>query len=585
MHKPAPACACQLGKCDDATRSVPREFRGPKARLCSGRAFEYDALVPDLLDLLLRRGWLPRELPPCFSTESFADLVAGGNIPTEQPRDMPDAELCVHSMPRYRNLRRDLALVHPRAQLGLCRDVAGNWQDLKRHCEASPVSASAPVLETHGRAIERRVPRTSLGEARAINRSGGRYLLRADVVRFYGSIYTHSIPWALHTKTTAKNDRSDRLLGNRLDAWVRKGQSGQTLGIPIGPDTSLLLAEVILSAVDVHVAASRPQLQALRYMDDFEIIVGSQSEGTEIQVLLETALAEYELSLNASKTKVERLPQSLQRPWATALRQHSMALREEADETDFVGFFSAAFELAVQFESEPVLNFALACIRRSTKPRPIRVRKVLDALMLQAMVAEPGTHRYVLDHFTSNATTDKSRLTKILVEHIRENARASHMNEVAWALWAIISLRLHVGRRLAGTIEHLKNDVVALLALTAQREGLIDGLDPTRWRSIVTEGALYGPHWLLTYEALASGLLSTSDGSDPLKGDAFFSAMRQQEVSFLQVPTDDWADLKDEEEDEDDNGHWDDDEDQDDDEDDDDGLFEPEAAWEDAYSP
>ncbi len=488
---------------------------------------------------------------------------------------MPDAELCIHSMPRYHNLRRDLALVNPRAQLGLCREVATSWPELKAHCDGSRLSASSPVLQAHGRAIERRIARTNLGEARAINRGGGRYVLRADVARFYGTIYTHSIPWALHTKARAKRNRSAKLLGNRLDSWVRKGQFGQTIGIPIGPDTSLLLAEVILSAVDAQLVQSRPDIQALRYMDDFEFVFGSQNEAAEIQVLLETALREYELALNASKTGVERLPQSLQRPWTTSLRQHVLALCEDADEENFVGFFSSAFELAGKYESEPVLNFALASIRTLTNPRTTRARGLLEALMLQALVAEPGTHRYVLDYLTSHQVTDTSRLTKVLIEHVCENARVGHMNEIAWALWAVISLKLPVGRGLTGRIEHLENDVVALLALIAQRRGLIEGLDVLGWRALVTEGSLYGPHWLLTYEALAGGLLSTSDGCDPLKGDAFFSAMRESSVSFLQFEVGDHEAAA---EDEDDESEEDEDEDED-------GLFEPESAWEDSYSP
>lgn len=490
----------------------------------------------------------------------------------DRPSKVPDAELCVHSMPRYGSLRRDLGLVNPRAYLGLCREVATNWDELKRHCERSRFSASSPVLQTNGRAIERCVPRTGLGEARAINRSGGRYLLRADVGRFYGTIYTHSIPWALHSKSAAKRNRRPSLLGNRLDTWLRKGQSGQTGGIPIGPDTSLLVAEIILSAVDVRVLELRPGVRALRYMDDFEFVVSSQSEATDVQVVLQSALGEYELALNAKKTSVEQLPQSLQRPWATAIRQHSVALGEEWDEVDIVGFFSFAFDLARQFEAEPVLNFALACIREPNLPSTANARAVLDALMLQAMVAEPGTHRYVLDHFTKGNVSDVERLTQVLVEHIGENARVGHMNEVAWALWSITSLQLDVGRQLSGTIEHLRNDVVALLALTAQRNGFVDGLDTTGWRALATEGSLYGPHWLLTYESLASGLLETSDGSDPLAGDTFFSAMRRQGVSFLSVQND--------EEDDGDIG----DEDDDDGEDDND-LFEPASAWEDSYSP
>ncbi len=331
---------------------------------------------------------------------------------------------------------------------------------------------------------------------------------------------------------------------------------------------------MILSSVDAQIFESRRGVRALRYMDDFEFVVGSKDEATEVQVVLESALAAYQLALNAGKTSVEQLPQSLQRTWATELRRHSLGLGDEWDAKDIVGFFSSAFELAHRFESEPVLNFALACIRESDAPYTEGAQAVLEALMLQAMVAEPGTHRYVLDHFTTHGVIDVERLSEVLVAHIGENARAGHMNEVAWGLWAITSLELNVGRRLSGTIEHLRNDVVALLALRAQNKGFVEGIDVTGWRAIVTMGSLYGPHWLLTYESLVNNLLSPSDRTAAFLEDDFFSALRESEVSFFAHQ----GEEEDQDDDEDDDGGYLDD-------DDDDGLFEPASAWEDAYSP
>ena len=44
------------------------------------------------------------------------------------------------------------------------------------------------------------------------------YLFHADIVDCYGSIYTHSIAWALHEKEEARENRNDqRFLGNIID--------------------------------------------------------------------------------------------------------------------------------------------------------------------------------------------------------------------------------------------------------------------------------------------------------------------------------------------------------------------------------
>jgi hypothetical protein len=64
--------------------------------------------------------------------------------------------------------------------------------------------------------------------------------LAADISEFYHSIYTHSISWALHTKLFAKSNQKAKVVGNLLDKATQNGQHGQTVGIPIGPDTSLV---------------------------------------------------------------------------------------------------------------------------------------------------------------------------------------------------------------------------------------------------------------------------------------------------------------------------------------------------------
>src|ERR1022692_4555816 len=110
-------------------------------------------------------------------------------------------------------------------------------------------------------------------------------MLPADFSRFYNSIYTHSIPWAIHGKVNARADREYALYGNRLDLRVRDTQDQQTGGIPVGPDTSFLLAEVIASAIDTELVQSVGELKGTRYIDDYHLYFGSAADA-------ESALAE-----------------------------------------------------------------------------------------------------------------------------------------------------------------------------------------------------------------------------------------------------------------------------------------------------
>ncbi len=146
---------------------------------------------------------------------------------------------------------------------------------------------------------------------KALSRSGARYVLKTDVQRFYPSIYTHSIPWALHGKAVAKTNRSSSLVGNVIDKAVRDAQDGQTIGVPIGPDTSAIVAECLMAAVERDLIAQVGALNGWRYTDDIELAFSTIGEAEKGLSALMEVLAGYELSLSPAKTSILELPEAL----------------------------------------------------------------------------------------------------------------------------------------------------------------------------------------------------------------------------------------------------------------------------------
>src|SRR5207248_321442 len=98
----------------------------------------------------------------------------------------------------------------------------------------------------------------------------------------YPSLYTHAIPWALHTKPVAKANKG-KTDGDKIDKAVRDCSSGQTIGIPIGPDTSFVVAEIVLTAVDAAIRTKLPLFRGFRYLDDYEAAFVSRAEAEEAQ--------------------------------------------------------------------------------------------------------------------------------------------------------------------------------------------------------------------------------------------------------------------------------------------------------------
>jgi hypothetical protein len=76
------------------------------------------------------------------------------------------------------------------------------------------------------------------------------YLFETDLTDCYGSIYTHSIPWALDGKKEAKGSDHKSSLGDQVDMLIRSMRHGQTNGIPQGSVLMDFIAEMVLGYAD-----------------------------------------------------------------------------------------------------------------------------------------------------------------------------------------------------------------------------------------------------------------------------------------------------------------------------------------------
>lgn len=177
------------------------------------------------LDDFLRRGYFPKELLPPFTTNSFADAL---NVLGRVSKSNFKQTKCIRfSHSKYSSLRRDLSIPNPYPFYELTRLISSHWGEIETQWNNSSYTRSAPV-PSMTRAIEGNTNFNELPNARAEVRSSGRFLLNADVSKCYHSIYTHSLPWALHSKSVAKDNQKwpstagkTPLVGNGLDLWSR----------------------------------------------------------------------------------------------------------------------------------------------------------------------------------------------------------------------------------------------------------------------------------------------------------------------------------------------------------------------------
>jgi hypothetical protein len=371
---------------------------------------------------------------------------------------------------------------------------------------------------------------------RAKYRAGAKYVLETDIENFYHSIYTHSISWAIDMESKVKKNWNDmNLLGNRLDQLIRNCQDSQSAGIPIGPDTSLLLAEILLTAADESIEVEFGALKGFRYVDDYELCFSNLSDAEKALRLIESTLSDFDLDLNPQKTRIEKLPLPLEDYWATELKLFELRLKTREQERDLISYFSRAFELAKENPNDYVLKYAIP------KLRSIQIEldnwSLLQSILLQCLNNEPGTIPYVLEQYVRYSDMGypiaNDQLEETLNSQIKYHAPLGHGSEVAWSLWGAIAFQIMLDSDSASAVSQMEDSIVALLALDAEQRNLFpSSIDTGLWERYMNREDLYGDQWLLSYEANVKGWIPSIGGRDHVFRDSYFSHLKRNDVHF-----------------------------------------------------
>ena len=82
-------------------------------------------------------------------------------------------------------------------------------------------------------------------------------------------------------------------------------------------------------------------------------------------------------------------------------------------------------------------------------------------------------------------------------------------------------------------MENIKNPLIILVLLFDYRNN--SNLNKTKWIDYMVEDELYGPNWILAYEALKRGWLPSKNGVNYLENDDFFKVLYENDVTFFNV--------------------------------------------------
>jgi hypothetical protein len=430
--------------------------------------------------------------------------------------------------------------VNPIAQLHLCWLVADEWVTIRKHIRTSKYTIEQPEITEYGkRAIS--PPDFALVSLRRTEISAEfDHALVADISRFYGTLYTHAIPWALHSKVWCKQNLYEQLyqssLGNRLDVAVRKGQDNQTIGIPIGPDTSRVISEIVGVAIDHHVQTklSLDSRRAFRHVDDWYIGFDNAGQAEDAISTLATGCRDFELELNTEKTRTLHASSSVDNLWPAELREYRFGIGDIGQARSLEHYFIKAFQYANDNPDQNVLDFAV----KRTKTARVTAKnwRGYETFLLKAARSNqtviPAVVEILVSYNFGSFPLGRERIAALIHDLIRKNAPLANHAEVAWALFLAKALNIRLPKLVTGAVSQLESSTCALLALDLSQRGLVDGaLDLSLWQQSVTTQGLQSDMWLLGYEADLKGWLT---GATPNYVDAhpYFGPLKAKRISF-----------------------------------------------------
>ncbi|MCH7225104.1 RNA-directed DNA polymerase [Haloferula sp. A504] len=267
------------------------------------------------------------DLPPYFDFEPIlrnVDAILSGRLLSSMWSNSPcEVDAISHTILNNKDGRyawRPIQLTHPALYVSLVHHLTdpANWtkildafkrsrRDPQIHCLSLPVESrnaqqdkAAQVLQWW-EDVEQRSIQLSIEYE---------YLFHADITDCYGSIYTHSLSWALHGRAVMKQpvNRNNRvLIGNIIDRHLMDMSHGQTNGIPQGSVLMDFIAELVLGYADrlLRIKIRRAGIrdyQILRYRDDYRIFTNHPTEGEEILRLLTETMHFLGMKLSPAKT-------------------------------------------------------------------------------------------------------------------------------------------------------------------------------------------------------------------------------------------------------------------------------------------
>ncbi|MCZ8106052.1 MAG: RNA-directed DNA polymerase [Burkholderiales bacterium] len=380
------------------------------------------------------RGLLPENLPLAFT---------GQDIARGMPNSVPLNSTLVGDITPYNSIkrggqRRVFGVPHPVFVQQAAAFFSEHWRHIDSVLLKSSGSVSRPVFRSFSRPVHL-TPHSELAGIRLRKLSPFRFCLVTDVSRFYPSVYTHALGWALHGKRACKSERSPeskQVFGNYLDFMTRQAQLGQTIGLPIGPDSSKISAEILMSAVDADFSARSKNPSFVRHVDDYWIGGRTASECEVHLHNLRASLQHFGLDINENKTHVIETNRSLADPWPISINQTLKQIDQGITEKELILSLVRIINLATDIRDDSVIRHAVRHIDEVGIWN--EHWSILEPFLVSAVVQFPHSIEYVAQIVVwmfKHHSIDENLWTIVFLQIVLDASSTGRDSETCWSLW------------------------------------------------------------------------------------------------------------------------------------------------------
>jgi len=494
--------------------------------------FVKEITADELYRGLMVHGLFAEKLPPFLSGESFYTYSLSLR---HLYQDTPRQYIYFESI-RDTNVPRPMGIPHPFAYQRLCHCLKENWSHIQKHFQEKTKGQGHKISRIHLRKMydNPRLFEMSYKNWRIDSNPetdlmiGKHYLVNADISSCFPSIYSHALAWALVGKDRAKIERDDDRWFNQIDHYTQNVKHGETHGLLIGPHTSNLLSEIILTTVDQELY--RQNWQYVRHIDDYKCYTKTHEEAQRFVIELNKKIQGFGLTLNHKKTSIQVLPQPCEAQWVRRLNSFTFDNKEGNSRKGVVNytkvrtFLDLAVELMRENDSKSsILYYALKILYKKTLTRNAQVycAKMMIHLAFICPYLVPLLDEFVFVPFQveSNMIAEFSR------ELFENEMKCANYEAVSYAIFFAIKYRFELPKLEVREITNSKHCIAILLAYLyfffKNDQQCCKAIK--KYAELLSQNeADFAQNWLLVYEVLPATFLNNE-----------WKAMKRKGVSFI----------------------------------------------------